>query len=137
MTKQCTNFHIHLLTTPAAGRNWRTAMRGIGASLVIHEQPDALTLAHLQVIAAQCDIVLIDIDHLFEQAEKNLPPLRQAYPFLPFVAIAQVHRRGVLDALYRNGMRGYSTYEIGAAAFAETLATIMASPNAFVVRIGG
>ena len=137
MTTQPTKFRIHLLTTPTASRNWRTVMRSTGASLVIHEQADALTLAHLPAIAAQCDMILIDIDHLFEQAEKNLPAFRQAYPYLPFVAIAQVHRRGLLDALYRNGMRGYSTYEIGAAAFAETLATIMASPNAFVVRIGG
>lgn len=137
MVKATTNLRIVLTTAPAGRPLWRAALNSIGAKFTIVDQLDTAGGTNFSAMLPQPNLALIDVDYLGAYMETNLSILRQSYPALPLVGVARRHRRGLLDSLYRSGVRGYVTSDIGVTALGETLATIIASPRAFVVRIGG
>jgi DNA-binding NarL/FixJ family response regulator len=97
-------------------------------SVAEYPSPFATGLADVLVIDAG------DTDNLDYEALTNLHRQR---PDLAIAIVAMRHRRGMLDRLYRAGVRAFVTEDVGLPALLNMLYTVKARPRVFLVRIGG
>jgi two-component system, NarL family, response regulator DesR len=81
------------------------------------------------------EVVLVDVEDPQSIDYAQIQELRQSFPATPLVLLATRHRRGVLDRLYRMGVRGFVTEDVGLAGLVETIVALRANPQLFVVRI--
>jgi DNA-binding NarL/FixJ family response regulator len=105
------------------------------ASLLIVGQAASLAEARSAFAQAIPEILLLDVEDPQAIDYPQLQELRQLLPATLLVIHAARHRRGVLDRLYRMGVRGFVTEDVGLAVLVETLSAVRANPHLFVVRI--
>jgi DNA-binding NarL/FixJ family response regulator len=86
-----------------------------------HQAPEIL-------LVAAHDAAHIDYGQLAE--------VHRQQPALSIVIMAARHHRGVLDRLYRAGVRAFVTEDVGIPALIETLHLVRWQPELFLVRIG-
>jgi len=94
------------------------------------EYPTALT-------AGMPDVLVIDAGDTDSLDYDALANLRRQQPGLALAVVATRHRRGVLDRLYRAGVRTFITEDAGVPALVNMLYTVKARPRVFLVRMGG
>lgn len=97
------------------------------------------SLADLSSLAAttSAEILLIDTYGGTNLDYTLLATIRRQYPALSMIVLAPRHQRGILDRLYRLGVRAFVTEDVGLPALVDTLNTIRNNPDVFIVRIGG
>ncbi|RIK43797.1 MAG: hypothetical protein DCC55_04430 [Chloroflexi bacterium] len=101
------------------------------------EQAPSLTDFFGEAGSNSPELLLIDTYEGEELDYTLVDAIRHQYPSIAMIILAPRHRRGILDRLYRLGVRAFITEDVGLPALVDALNTIRSNPNVFIVRIGG
>jgi two-component system response regulator DevR len=104
-------------------------------NLLIVGEAASLAAAAVTFAPAPPEVLLLDVEDPQAIDYSLLLELRQLFPETSLVLLATRHRRNVLDRLYRMGVRGFITEDVGLSVLVETLLAVRDNPQLFVVRI--
>lgn len=128
---------LYLIAAPEHTQVGLLALLTTVASVTIVGQSPSLADFSILATPSNAEILLIDTYGGAELDYTLLATMRRQHPALSIIVLAPRHRRGILDRLYRLGVRAFVTEDVGLPALVDALNTIRSNPNIFIVRIGG
>ncbi|MCL4859671.1 MAG: hypothetical protein KJZ93_09715 [Caldilineaceae bacterium] len=81
-------------------------------------------------------LALVDLGDPVSPNYEELAALHNQAPTLPIVVLAAQYQRGVLDQIYRTGVRAFLTQDVGLPLLVETLHTVHHGGVGFIVKMG-
>jgi DNA-binding NarL/FixJ family response regulator len=127
---------LYLVATPERTQAGLLALLATVATIqIVGQAPSLSDLSSLATTSAE--VLLLDLYGGADPDYAQLASICRQYPTMAIIVLAPRHRRGILDRLYRLGVRAFVTEDVGLPALVDTLNTIRNNPNIFMVRIGG
>lgn len=111
-------------------------LRCVGGIEVMEIRPTVGEASQL-VPTVRPQLALVDLGDPVSPNYEELAALHDQAPTLPIVVLAARYRRGVLDQLYRTGVRAFLTQDVGLPLLVETLYTLHHGDVGFIVQMGG
>lgn len=110
-------------------------LRCVGGIEVVETRPTVGEASQL-VPTVRPQLALVDLGDPVSPNYEELAALHNQTPTLPIVVLAARYRRGVLDQLYRTGVRAFLTQDVGLPLLVETLHTLHQGGVGFIVQMG-